>query len=272
MDSQSFQPHLNLMNFNSKPMKRFISAALLILLPVLLTAQFQGQITYRLAKNGEISEDKVNLLFRDASLRVLADDVKVPGNYSMGMSTSDVVVHFDRRQMMVFSEADRQAIIVDIDAFASMVNGFKALAGSTATDNTPAKPKAKFTKTGRRESISGYDASEFKVESPDLDNEVFVWVNDNLKYDWNPAIQMINSIAGEGFGGEEMSAWMAQNYLPLRIEMKETNGDVNLIEVEQIVTKRLPESSFLAPTGYATVTFQEYFQQMMMKSMMGDGK
>lgn len=253
-------------------MKRIISALLLTLFPILLMAQFQGQITYRVSKNGDVSEDKVNLMFRDASIRVLADDVKVPGNYSMGMSTSDVVVHFDRRQILVFSEEDRQAILVDIDAFASMIQGFKALAGSTATDQKPAKPKASFTRTGRTESISGYDAAEFRIDSPDLDSEIFVWVNDALKYDWAPAMQLMSSIAGEEFGAEEMSAWMANNYLPLRIHMKEKNGDVNLIEVEQVVSKRLPESSFLAPKGYATVTFQEYFQQMMMKSMMGDGK
>jgi hypothetical protein len=234
----------------------------LMLAPSLLPAQFLGKITY---ERVEGKDARVEVWISAEKIRFRSTDFKSSRAKSMGLDAQEFFYDTQKKTLTLLMKEEKQALEVDVLTLKQMMDGLSALSGKPAEEPKEVPP-ATVNKTSIKRKIAGTEAFKMEIRPKDSKEVIDLWCTEKYKYDWK---RLFDVLALGGFNTDPANAgWMSQNYVPLRLDFK--NGDtLSSWEAREVITS-VKVSDFTLPAGYTLKSFQQYMQEMMMKSMMGN--
>jgi hypothetical protein len=179
-----------------------------------------------------------------------------PGAYVIFDSTA--------KKLSVVSDAQKQAIVVDLNTSGEQLKGLKGIGGpASPAGGAPQGPTTKLTKTGRFDSVAGYKCENWDVTSDHHEATICV-AQEGVSW---------FSIPMTGIPTERL--WMAElvdgKHFPLRLVTYAKDGatEENRIEVTRIDKKTLAASQFEYPASYRVVDLAQMFHGLA--AMAGSG-
>lgn len=231
-------------------------------------AQFQGKISYQ-TTDSKGGNESVDIVLDEFNIRILASKAPKSGFESLGLGGNDAIIRFKTKEIVILQE-NKTALVLQMDTFKALLDGMASMTGQTIpTTFTP--PKVTLKRTGKTSSVVGFKVEQIIVTDASTPNEeLHLWVNSTLKYRW----QNFNDLmASSGLGQEvDFVYYMGDDYLPLKVEQFKDGKLTSSVVATSVSDRKIGPQNFAVPAGYKQMGFQEYFQQMLMRSMMGDGK
>lgn len=175
--------------------------------------------------------------------------MKIKGDKTRIEATPQVTSIFDNKSGEMLSILHDQKLVMRTSAaqaktVAAAITGQLAPAPAAGV----ADAKMKMTPTGRKETIDGYEAEEYVLETPTY--KASYWIAKN--YPQGDAIlKQLQSMAPQALTGGAMATpdFRAFPGLPLRTNM--TIGETKIVStIKAVKTDPLPESEFAVPQGY----------------------
>jgi hypothetical protein len=151
------------------------------------------------------------------------------------------------KKLSVVSDAQKQAIVVDLNTSGEQLKGLKGIGGPPSPGGGAQGPTTKLTKTGKFDSVAGYKCENWDVTSDHREATICV-AQEGVSW---------FSIPMTGIPTERL--WMAElvdgKHFPLRLVGYAKDGatEENRIEVTKIDKKTLAASQFEYPASYRVV-------------------
>ncbi len=164
----------------------------------------------------------------------LAHAGKVRMNLKSPMGSMSVIgVPADKKMYMLIAQQNMYfEVPMDVDA-------------SRAANAIATAPEPRITRTGKMETIAGYQCEHVLVESPQQNADVC------MARGLGPFMNAVSAMGSMGRGGSALPAWQrslaADGAFPLKVTS--TNGTV-MLEVTKIEKKRLADAQFAVPAEY----------------------
>jgi len=147
--------------------------------------------------------------------------------------------------MAIIGVPAEQKMYVLIDQQSAYMEMRMDAEGARAVGAVAAMPEPKMTRTGRKETIAGYECEHVLVESSQQTYDVC------MARGLGPFVNAMSSINRMGRGGASLPAWQrslgAEGAFPLKVTGPD--GAVQL-EVTRIERKKLAEAQFAVPLNY----------------------
>lgn len=235
---------------------------LVLLLSGSVSAQFLGKIVY---ERTEGDDDRMEVWISAEKIRFRATSLKSNKMSSMGVDANEFFYEPKIKKLTLLMKAEKTALEVDIVSLKQMMDGLAALSGGKQPEPKEVPP-ATVTRTKISRKMLGYEAYKVEIRPAEGDEMVDLWCSDKLKYDWR---LLTDALSLGGYNSDPASsAWLSQNYVPLRLDFKK-NDTVKSYEAVDVSTT-VKTADFALPAGYTVMTFQQFMQAAMMKSMMGN--
>ncbi|WP_394835846.1 DUF4412 domain-containing protein [Pendulispora rubella] len=163
-----------------------------------------------------------------------------------------VIVRSDEKKLFFVQDAQKQAIIVDLnkagEQFAKMKEGGFGMGAGKPSAPAPSHPPPKITKTGKTDTVVGQKCENWDIEDTESHKKVQVCVAEQ-GVSWF-RIPMVGAPAEMAWTGELLDG----NHFPLRAIIFDPAGtEEGRIEVSRLDKKTLPESQFQVPPDYKQV-------------------
>jgi hypothetical protein len=165
-----------------------------------------------------------------------------------------VIFDSTAKKLSVVSDAQKQAIVVDLNTSGEQLKGLKGIGGPTSPGGGPVQgPATKLTKTGKFDSVAGYKCENWDVTSDHREATICV-AQEGVSW---------FSLPMTGIPTERL--WMAElvdgKHFPLRLASYAKDGatEENRIEVTKIDKKTLAASQFEYPASYRVVDLAQMF-------------
>ncbi len=213
-----------------------------------LDSSFEGDITMNTTKTGEKPHTFVMEL-KTPKLRVDA-----PADVANGQAVS-VIVDPPAKKLIALMHARKQAMVIDLDkAKQSGLPGFGA--PRTGAPGAPSAPpeKPNIEKTGKKDSVAGYSCEIWKITHKD-GTHAEACLAEGIKW---------IDITDLGIHSPEMAAAAALtdlNHFPLRlVTFDAKNAETSRMEATKIDKRKLDDTQFAVPAGYAVVDMAAMLQ------------
>jgi hypothetical protein len=201
-------------------MKRILLASLLLVISGFYTtssAQFEGEVNFLIYNPNETGE-ATNL-----DLTFTKNRIYIGSNSSMdvmtGLSANGILVRNDYQDFVFMTEKNEALKIAksDIDALVNLINRVQGRSDSGE------KPQfdwdSKVVETGNRQTIHGYEASEFVLRRDEENEHVSVWLTDAIKVDWGLLNEAWHTTGSKQVGEDiPIELVMNRNSFPLLVE------------------------------------------------------
>lgn len=188
---------------------------------------FEGVITMRLASRGGDGNAMQDMQY-------MARGGKVRMSVSGPMGSMGIIAVPAEKKMYMLMDQQSTYMEMRMDADAARAAGMPAN-----------MPEPKMTRTGKKETIAGYECEHVLVETPQQTNDVC------MARGLGPFVNAMSSMSGMGRGGGALPAWQralaAEGAFPLKVT---DAGGVVQMEVTKIERKKLAEAQFSVPLNY----------------------
>lgn len=243
-------------------MKKFLLFLVLILSSTSGSAQFLGKIVYTDISN---PSDQMEVWISAEKIRFRAKEIRLGQMKDMGINTSELFYDPVGKKLTMLMPEEKTALEVEILTLQEFMKMAQNLSGKPAPEPKQV-PKATVRKTKLTRKISGYETFKLEIKPEGKPETVDLWVSESLKYEWS---RVMDVLALAGYDADpSVAGWLAQNYLPLRLDFRKGETVKSFEAVS--VSRTVKVSDFALPAGYTAMTLQQYMQAMMMKSMMGN--
>jgi hypothetical protein len=219
-----------------------------------LLAGFEGEIDVVVNQNkpGD-SGLPLSLFVRNDKVRVDVPEklAQAAGNF-VG-AKAYVIFDSPAKKLSIVSDAQKQAIVVDLNKSGEQLRGFKGPAGPPHGGAAPATPTTKLTKTGKFDTVAGYKCENWDVSADHREATVCVAQEGASWF----------SIPMTGIPTERL--WMAElfdgKHFPLRLVSYGNDGttEASRVEVTRIDKKTPSASLFEYPSTYRVVDLGQMF-------------
>jgi hypothetical protein len=217
-------------------------------------AGFEGEID--LSAKGKTTPTPValNLLVKNEIVRVdLPADMmnaREAKSFTGGGKVYALLKAADKT-MTVVLDGKRQAIVIDLNSVGEKAKQFRP---GPPGGNAPASDPPKVTKTGKKETVAGYQCEDWDVQSTDK-SKVSVCVADKGASFFHLPL---TGIPTEQLWALEL---LDGKHFPLRgIAYEKDGSEAGRVEVTKIDKRSLDAAQFEVPAGYKTVTLDEMMQ------------
>jgi len=180
---------------------------------------------------------------------------EIPEHMTKGMPLGEkayVVFDPSAKKMWVVSDAQKQAIVIDLNTSGKTLQGFGP--PGAHGPGAPSGPPPKVTKTGKFDTVAGYKCENWDISSDHKEGTVCV------------ADQGASWLSIPMTGIPTEQAWMLElldgKHFPLRFVgyAKDGTTEETHIEVTKIDKKPLADTLFQVPAGYKTIDLDKMLQ------------
>lgn len=240
--------------------KRLIILVLLcsVLFPSVMVAQFNGQIDVAL-RDMEEKEEKAIVSFILTPERIMsvvhdADndglDIK-----PMGLEgATNVLVRLKEEDFVVLVDDSETAFSVP----KQQIEGFVNMAAMMAQQqgNQQKYPTVKYSYTGEKKEILGYNTVEIKLESEkEPGNYATLWITDEVPVYWGMLAGKWNFMGA--FAQINAMDWLKNGQLPLLVNIYENNELKSQLEVTNVDERTVDPAEVNVPEGVSIMSMQD---------------
>jgi len=231
-------------------MKKIAVAMLALLLCPMFSAlaQFEGLVDMKITS---FSKGKPEEMQMSMSVKkdLMAMDIKGKGDEGGRM-----IIRADKKVMWMVRDQEK------------MYLEFPLKENSVKSGKAAAQGKSNAKKTGKTQTILGYECEEWVTE--DGDAVTSMWVTSKLGNLLEGFTQAMGKLSGMGGGAAaEPSGWKGEmakmKMFPLKTETTKNGKPAESMEVTKVEQKTLPQSTFEAPSGYRKQSLDFDMNKMM---------
>ncbi len=222
---------------------------------------FEGEIGF-MAKEAKADSKTVNVLLEVKGDKVRADvpaDLAAQNPLGRGAPPGKVygILNGGEKKAFVVMEAQKQAIVFDLNKFAEKIKSSPPSLGGGAPGAPGGKEPPKVTKTGKTEKVAGFECENWEIANADGAKATACVGNEGASWFSLPLT-----------GIPTAHAWMAElldgKHFPLRLVVfNKAGAEEGRIEITKIEKKTVDAAKFEVPAGFQTMDLEQMMSQMM---------
>jgi hypothetical protein len=216
-----------------------------------IIAQFEGTMDMKVTGAEDRTEE--NLLYTMAIKNNLMSAIIKSQKENEG--AGKFIFRGDKKVVWILNDKEKSYLEISLDE--------EELKGK---DTQIVESAEKISKTGKKETILGYECEEVIVESKE--GVTHLWGTKKLGDLYGTLMNSFAEMGGKEEGNKQQG-WSKEieklSMFPLRVVSKEDNKVVLTQEVTKIEPKKIADSEFDVPKGYKKQTFEFDIQNMMKK-------
>jgi len=173
--------------------------------------------------------------------------MKIKGDKARIEASSDVTMIFDSKTGESLNILHGQKMVMRTSA-AQAKMAAAAITGQAAGAGDAAPAKVKVTPTGKKETINGYEAEEYLVETAGY--KASYWIANNYP-EGDAIMKQLQSISPQALTAGAVATPDFREFPGLPIRTNMVMGETKIVStIKAVKTDVLPESEFTVPEGY----------------------
>ncbi len=235
---------------------------LFVIHPEQVTAQFEGEITFR-------AYEPENTMQANRYLQFIATPQRIYLNSNMrykvftGMDADGFLVRNDLNDF-IFISGESDALRISKDDVDGLSNLMQRMTGSAANNTQQFDWEGRFEETGEREIISGHRTEQFKVYEEDTNNYISVWLTDEVKVNWGILEETWHQSMSKLVDMDlPIEMIMNRNSFPLKIEYYKDNRLETVVEAVRVQRRPIDQALVDVPEGVKMMGIADLMMRMM---------
>lgn len=215
-------------------MIRKLAFLIFLAVPLSVSAQFSGVVTYDAYNPSSSTGEVVNINMAFSENRIAVDS-NISMNLMAGLRARGVYVRHDLSDFVVVTTDDEGLKITrsELDNLVGMIHQFQG--SKQAVVQKPFDWEKRVRETGDTRVIHGYETVEFELDGNREGEVISVWLTDQIKVDWGLLLDAWTSVGASQFDQEiPIEILMNANSFPLLVEVERSGRVVYRAETTSV--------------------------------------